>query len=591
MKLCAFAPVLSLALLTALASGQTTEVNGVVDAVTVYRGQALVTRRVPIDGRTGSFEVVVSELPARLIPSSLHADSTAGLQVRSVRYRTRPVAQDVRADVRALDTKIAELTDRQLVLVRKGELIQEQRKYVESLQGFVAPTAQTELTRGVLNAETLEKLSGYILAQREELSGRELERGRDVAKVEEELRRTREELALLTSGSQRTVQEAVLLVYADGVKGDVKLHYLVEGATWDPSYTARADGQKLTLEYYAAIEQMSGEDWGDVAMTLSTATPSLMASAPRLESMKIALSQQVAEAQQLQAQSGYFFAKEELSKRQEQAQFRRNLSAAAPPGGPAGDMVIEERSRNDAALNTNAISMQVLDLVAGARDDDAGKGRHAGAAREGLSVTYALGNRTTLPSRADRQLVQIAAMPMKASFAKVATPVLTPYVYDEARMANDSQMVLLAGPMTAYSAGAFVGSSDIPTVLVGESFVVGLGIDSSLRASRELVERAEQVQGGNRIVDITYKLVIENFGTRPADVRLLDRLPLSAADQVRVTLVEGPELCKDPEYLKTQRKDNILRYDLKVDSAAGRPAEVTYKFRLEYDKQMNLSGM
>ncbi len=598
MKLMSIVPAVSLALMTSLACGQAVEVKGVVDAVTVYRGQALVTREVPIVAREGTFEIVVTDLPARVIPSSLHADSPDGVQVRSVRYRTRPIAHDVREDVRKLDDAIAAAADRLVALARRGEVITENKAYLTSLTAFVAPTAQTELTRGVLNAQTLEQLSTYITGEREKLSTQELERAREAQKVEAEIAKLNAEKATITNGSQKVLQEAVLIVSGAEKGGEVKLHYLVDGATWEPSYTARADRGEMTLEYYAAIEQMSGEDWGDVQMTLSTATPTLMASAPKLTAMKVSLSQQAAEAAMMQAQSGYFGAKAELARRQDEVNSRRNLAlAAAPAGDVAGGMTVHMiRSETDAKLNESALSMQVLDLVAGARDDRSGGARGGeakDARREGLSITYALRDRTQLPSRADRQLVQIAAMPMKATFAKVATPVLTSFVYDEAKMTNDSQLVLLAGPLTAYNAGAFVGSSDLPTVLVGESFVVGLGIDSSLRATRELVSRTEEIQGGNRVVAITYRLGIENFAAGPAMVRVFDRLPMSADDQVRVTLASGPDLSADAEYVKTQRKENILRYDVQVApaSSGSTAAEVLYTFRMEYDKQMNLVGM
>lgn len=598
MKLMSIVPAVSLALMTSLACGQAVEVKGVVDAVTVYRGQALVTREVPIVAREGTFEIVVTDLPARVIPSSLHADSPDGVQVRSVRYRTRPIAHDVREDVRKLDDAIAAAADRLVALARRGEVITENKAYLTSLTAFVAPTAQTELTRGVLNAQTLEQLSTYITGEREKLSTQELERLREAQKAEAEIAKLNAEKATITNGSQKVLQEAVLIVSGAEKGGEVKLHYLVDGATWEPSYTARADRGEMTLEYYAAIEQMSGEDWGDVQMTLSTATPTLMASAPKLTAMKVSLSQQAAEAAMMQAQSGYFGAKAELTRRQDEVNSRRNLAlAAAPAGDVAGGLTVHMiRSETDAKLNESALSMQVLDLVAGARDDVGGGGRGGeakDARREGLSITYALRDRTQLPSRADRQLVQIAAMPMKATFAKVATPVLTSFVYDEAKMTNDSQLVLLAGPLTAYNAGAFVGSSDLPTVLVGESFVVGLGIDSSLRATRELVSRTEEIQGGNRVVAITYRLGIENFAAGPAMVRVFDRLPMSADDQVRVTLASGPDLSADAEYVKTQRKENILRYDVQVApaSSGSTAAEVLYTFRMEYDKQMNLVGM
>src|SRR5687767_7743364 len=45
-------------------------VKGNVVQVTLYRGQALVTRVVPIDGKAGNQEIVVSELPEQVIGES-----------------------------------------------------------------------------------------------------------------------------------------------------------------------------------------------------------------------------------------------------------------------------------------------------------------------------------------------------------------------------------------------------------------------------------------------------------------------------------------------------------------------------------------
>ena len=101
----------------------------------------------------------------------------------------------------------------------------------------------------------------------------------------------------------------------------------------------------------------------------------------------------------------------------------------------------------------------------------------------------------------------------------MAAPVLTGFVYEEAALSNDGQSVLLAGPVSTYVDGQFVGQGFIPSVAVGEKFTVGLGIDSSLRATRELVEKTETTQGGNRVIDFTYHLRLENFsGKRPTYV-------------------------------------------------------------------------
>jgi hypothetical protein len=48
-----------------------------VDNVTVYRGQALVTRVLPIGGAAGLREIVLTDLPEQIIPGSLFAEGGA----------------------------------------------------------------------------------------------------------------------------------------------------------------------------------------------------------------------------------------------------------------------------------------------------------------------------------------------------------------------------------------------------------------------------------------------------------------------------------------------------------------------------------
>ena len=214
-------------------------------------------------------------------------------------------------------------------------------------------------------------------------------------------------------------------------------------------------------------------------------------------------------------------------------------------------------------------------------------------------MTYELPSRTSLPSRSDQQLIQVAALPMKGTFYKLAQPLLTAYVYDTAEMSNDSKMVLLAGPVSSYMDGQFVGHTNIPTVAIGETFTIGFGIDSSLRASRERVDKAEATQGGNRQLNYTYRLEIENFGDKPVTVRLMDRLPVSEtttnnATDVRVTLDSGEaELSKDADYQRTQRKKGILRWDVEVPAQAigEKTYAMEYKFKVEYDRMMTIMGV
>ena len=58
-----------------------------VTRVTLYRGQALVTRTVPLEGPKGASEVVVADIPEQVVADSLYAEGGEGVEVRAVRYR------------------------------------------------------------------------------------------------------------------------------------------------------------------------------------------------------------------------------------------------------------------------------------------------------------------------------------------------------------------------------------------------------------------------------------------------------------------------------------------------------------------------
>jgi hypothetical protein len=60
------AMILCVLILSTGAWAKSIEAKGSIEAVTVYRGQALVTRVVEIDEPRGSVELVVTELPARM---------------------------------------------------------------------------------------------------------------------------------------------------------------------------------------------------------------------------------------------------------------------------------------------------------------------------------------------------------------------------------------------------------------------------------------------------------------------------------------------------------------------------------------------
>src|SRR5262249_38048039 len=153
------------------------QTHGVIDAITIYRGQALVTRLIDVPGPAGLKEIVVTDLPDQVLPGSIYAESADSVEIRAVSYRVRPVEKDVRGEVQKLDDQIRDAQDKIAAGERHRKVLDEQKEYLTKLEQFAAPTSAAELSKGVLNAETLEKLTQYQFDQRSRIADDELKLG------------------------------------------------------------------------------------------------------------------------------------------------------------------------------------------------------------------------------------------------------------------------------------------------------------------------------------------------------------------------------------------------------------------------------
>lgn len=268
-------------------------VESKVTDVTLYRNQAMVTRTLSIDGKDGAREVVVSDLPENISPDSLFAEGGAAIEVRAVQFRTRAAGESPREEVRALQAQMRAVQQKIQLVAKKTELLQKRTAYLDKLETFSAKTASSDLDRGVLDAEALEKLTLFSFDQRNTIVEEQVKLENESYELQQEQTLLTRKLSEITNGSSRTVREAVLYIQKQGA-GDQQVHlsYLVNSCGWSPSYTVRATGNAdtATVEYNGLIQQMSGEDWRNVNLTLSTASPALSAAGPGLAPFQVTLS-------------------------------------------------------------------------------------------------------------------------------------------------------------------------------------------------------------------------------------------------------------------------------------------------------------
>jgi uncharacterized protein (TIGR02231 family) len=570
-------------LLAGLVFADAPRTAGTISKVTVYRGQALVTRAISIDLPPGTSELIVENLPARIVPESLYAQTVGDVKVLSVRYREQAVKEDTREEVKQIDAQIEDLKNKQYHAKSEQENINDLRSKFRDLWKLSVDAANVDLNRSVMQSEQIESFTQYLEEKSIEWHEKTLELGDLQANLQKELELLQRKRLELAGSSSRAEREAVLFLSSQSKsdpasrqprKAIIELSYLVDGANWVPQYNLRADPDKSNalIEYHAVVNQTSGEDWNGIALSLSTAEPTMVAAAPILEPMLVSLSAS-APAQQAGQQP--------LLGAEQARQYLMSRKANVKKGVAA-----------NVELNELAIQSQAFVFSVGRKEVEEFQRQIAEVSRiEGISVTYDLPGRLTLPSRSDQQLVSIATITAKAEFVLLATPLLTDYVYLQADLLNDSDTILLPGQATMFRNGEFVGKGQLPQVTIGEKFTAGFGIDSQVRVAHELEDKKSRIQGGNRIDTYYYRIALSSYKNTPVELKLLDRLPYTDDTSVKVELEKAdPELSKNAEYLRTARKKGILRWDLQLapNSVGEKATVVRYSFIMEYDKNMQI---
>jgi hypothetical protein len=563
--------------------------SGVVD-VTVYQGTALVTREVKVPAGGGLTELVVGPLPPSTLDTSLYTEGTDGIRVLTTRYRSRAVREDTREEVRKRESQIQDLNFDRQKIEREIQSTQQNLQTVDKLEQFTAATMQQLAEKGQLNAEATLQLAKYVMDQRNTLAQQVVAAQRRIEDINRQVEFLQRELAQIAAGSNRTEREAVIVLEKlDANAGTVRLNYLVSNASWRPTYKLRSanENQPVQVEYLASVEQQSGEDWGNVTMTLSTAQPMLNAAPPDL----LALNVDVRSARE-DAQAAANAPAAAKKAAEDNVQRARQLRQQAQTAFNSNNFDVGNGGINDAAAAAQYADVLSGEFRAGDKRDADDRFASSVATIEGPSVTYRLKNRMSVPTRPDQQLVEIARLELPGEYTYKTVPVLSPHVYRLAELTNKSEMVLLAGDANVYFGQDFVGRMALPLVAVGEKFVAGFGVDPQVQVERELVAKNRAIQGGNQVHTFDYRIRVSSFKSNAIKLQVWDRLPLGENENVGVNLVSTtPALSNDATYVRQDRPKNLLRWDLTIEpGTTGEKANVvSYQYKLEYDRSVAIT--
>ena len=212
---------------------------------------------------------------------------------------------------------------------------------------------------------------------------------------------------------------------------------MVTRASWTPLYDLRATVAEkktsISLHYRATISQRTGEDWKDVSLVLSTASPQLGSTIPKLSAQyigKLPTHRHRNMTMKSVALGGG----------------GRGNGLPAPSSAPGGRFVLTaERGDGIPAFFEQAEARAVEGVV---------------------STSFVIESLATIPSDTDKSTqahqVTIAVIDLSADLQWVSVPKETSSAFLQAKVKNTSQYLLLPGNANIFLENNFVARSTIP---------------------------------------------------------------------------------------------------------------------------------
>ena len=523
-----------------------------ITAATVYLDRAVVTRTGVIELAPGEHELMLSDLPASLLDQSLIVSGrgTARATILDVGARTRWLDFTPNEKVRELEEQLKALGRDMRILDDRTSLLDRQLALLQSISNTATTPPGKESNQPRVSVEEWERLMLFANGGFARIATERQEVDFSREQTQEKMNRVHAELAQVRGAGGKNVKDVTVRVAVEGAgRFAVSLSYTLPDARWTPTYDARLStaARTVALGYFGVVRQRTGEDWNNIDLTLSTARPSLGGAAPILNTWYLDLYKPVAQAQALE-------------RRQRAAQAAYELADVAAPPATAGE------SKDDREYDSGNVMATV--------------------AHGATSATFRIPVKASIPADNAPHKVGITTLPFQANLSYTATPKLIEAAFLNAKVKNDSDFPILAGPMAVFLDETFVANGSIGTVMTGEKFDLALGADDGIRVQRKRLNRfTEEIGLINKETRITYDVLItvQNNRKTTEKITVRDQLPVSRNEKIVARLLSPAT--KD----MTQEPGGLLSWTFELKP--GEKREIALKISVTHPVDMPVSGL
>ncbi|NKW91840.1 DUF4139 domain-containing protein [Rhodobacteraceae bacterium R_SAG9] len=521
--------------------------NAPVTAATLYSEGATLTRAVQFSAPAGRHDLLITNLPESLDPMSVRvALDGAQLGAVTVRHeRVYPHQQEdspelaaAKSELEFLENNWQEASDSHADVMMTAEVARARLAYLSTLQG----PSETAASPDVLK-ETMALVGRETLAAHRDIATAERE-ARQYEKQLEELRQPLEDARQLVEALTPTESDNAMLAISiateAATEGTLTLTHLTQFARWVPAYDVHLDNTdtpQLSIERGAFVSQFTGEDWTDVAITLSTSRP------------------------------------DEQSEPSGLSPWRRHIEKEQP-------VTLQKNAGRLAEMDLRETAAPMAEPVM-MQDEMA-----AYSFGDGINATYAYPTPVSVSSASDALHLALGTLDLTPETYAFANPMRDETAFLMAEATNDSgELILPSFEANFFLNGTYIGQQEMPLIAEGDDIDFSFGPINGLRLTNKVTDK---VTGDKGVLTTrneqseTRVLTAENLTGRAWDMRLLGRVPYSEQQDLEITHQATPV----PTETNYEDQRGILMWQREL--AAGESFDVQLSHTLQWPSEMIL---
>ncbi|RLI57113.1 MAG: hypothetical protein DRO93_10825 [Candidatus Thorarchaeota archaeon] len=507
--------------------------------VTVFRDGARVTRTGEIELERGRHDIVIRGLSRTVSYDSVRVNGLGDmtllnltLEPESAAATDRDRIQELKEQLRGLERERSQLNDEiRRHKLREGQLVRLAQSTAFALgKRFAHSDAEPETIGAIADGMRRE-----LTALRKRIRECEVE----LRRVEDKIKAVEESLEQISFEDDVVRRMAVLLrlEVPKKCKLDLGITYQVGRAWWTPRYDVNLTVDAAHVKHIAMVTNQTDEDWTDVILSVSTAS---------------ARPVEIVEPKPFYITR--FVPRPPAAPSPMAKKMMRALAAPAPEEA-------EKAEEQPEAEPMDELGAEVKEEFGGI-------------------VTYRVPGTVTIQSEETPKPVTLIERRLDSKRYYFWNAAESEFAVVAEKVTNGDS-TLLPGAAKVFADGEYVGESELELIAPHEEFDIGTRTAHDIRVEKKLLSQETEKAGlrGKRRRSYSYELIVKNFAGTEIDMEVMDRIPHSSSEKIRVTL-------GDTSVKYDKMELGVITWHLKVPP--DQEQRIKYGFEVEWERDVTV---